>query len=169
MDFNFPQHLLPLLLLNTAFFGFFQYIDRVYKDAFQEVNEKVRNSDFNSNDNTNESMIYKEIKSLYEKLTNENKIINTDLTMAFIYVYIGLMVIYFFYFMSCLSNYHNELNIFWIISLSLCILGLGIILDYTRKRTKKMIDHVDNLRHRKKEFLDLLNAYLSDEKRRRKA
>ena len=65
MDFNFPQHLLILLFLNTAFLSFFQYVDKIYRDAIKEVADSVRASSFNPDDGTkNKSKIYERIKKL---------------------------------------------------------------------------------------------------------
>lgn len=166
MDFNFPQHLLPLLLLNTAFFGFLQYIDRVYKDAFKEVIDSVRDSKFNPDDKEHESKIYEKIKELYDELTNPTRINNTDLNIAYVGVYIGAI---FVYLLNCLCwfspDYLKKFEKFWITSLAVGLIALFVIIIWMWRRAKKMIKQVDSMRERKKIFLDLLRAHETDESR----
>ncbi|OGP24443.1 MAG: hypothetical protein A2X93_02210 [Deltaproteobacteria bacterium GWC2_56_8] len=157
MDFNFPQHLLPLLLLNTAFFGFFQYIDRIYKDAFKEVLDIVYDSNFNPDDNENESKIYKKAQGLYEELRNRTKIINIDLSKAYVGVYISAMAVYLF---NCVCwfypDYLKKLEKLWIGSLSIGIIALFAIIIWTWWRAKEMTKQIDDMREQKNTFLDLI-------------
>ena len=175
MDFNFPQHLLILLFLNTAFLSFFQYVDKIYRDAIKEVADSVRASSFNPDDRTkNKSKIYERIKKLYEPLRDPVKLDNNKLSIAYLFVYIVSMFFYFLYFVSYfLPNFVSyflpkiDLTKIWIITLAIVLVGLFIIIILTRPRVLEMIKQVETLRHKRKEFLDLLDAHMTDEKKRR--